>query len=256
MYLTGNRQQRQWILHAARNQGLHPTTEGGLNFKLNMTNLIDGYPGHEHSLPIYPLYKDVTSTIAKAQMAVTPTLLVAYGGPWAENFYFQTENPYHNKKMQHFMPYEELASKTRRVQGWFLPEEHVFKKHAESMKAMVEQGALAGIGSHGEFQGLGYHWELWSMQSGGMSNHNALKTATILGAKTLGLDASLGSIEPGKIADLVILDANPLENIRNSDSVRWVMKNGRLYEGSTANEIYPRTKALNREEFSYPKPMN
>ena len=256
MYLTGNRQQRQWILNAARNQGLHPTTEGGLNFKLNMTNLIDGYPGHEHSLPIYPLYRDVTSTIAKAQMAVTPTLLVSYGGPWAENFYFQTENPYHNKKMQHFMPYEELASKTRRVQGWFLPEEHVFQKHAESMKSMVDQGALAGIGSHGEFQGLGYHWELWSMQSGGMSNHNALKTATILGAKTLGLDASLGSVEPGKIADLVILDANPLENIRNSDSVRWVMKNGRLYEGSTANEIYPRTKALNREEFTYPKPGN
>jgi len=256
MYLTGNRQQRQWILHAARNQGLHPTTEGGLNFKLNMTNLIDGYPGHEHSLPIYPLYKDVTSTIAKAQMAVTPTLLVAYGGPWAENYYFQTENPYHNKKMQHFMPYEELASKTRRVQGWFLPEEHVFKKHAESMKAMVEQGALAGIGSHGEFQGLGYHWELWSMQSGGMSNHNALKTATILGAKTLGLDANLGSIEPGKIADLVILDANPLENIRYSDSVHWVMKNGRLYEGATANEIYPRVKTLNRDEFSYPKPLN
>ncbi|MCF1715336.1 amidohydrolase family protein [Flavihumibacter sp. RY-1] len=256
MYLTGNRQQRQWILNAARNQGLHPTTEGGLNFKLNMTNLIDGYPGHEHSLPIYPLYKDVTSTIAKAQMAVTPTLLVAYGGPWAENYYFQTENPYHNKKMQHFMPYEELASKTRRVQGWFLPEEHVFKKHAESMKAMVEQGALAGIGSHGEFQGLGYHWELWSMQSGGMSNHNALKTATILGAKTLGLDANLGSIEPGKIADLVILDANPLENIRHSDSVRWVMKNGRLYEGDTANEIHPRAKALNRDEFSYPKPLN
>lgn len=254
MYLTGNRQQRQWIIQAARRQGLHPTTEGGLNFKLNMTNLLDGYPGHEHSLPIYPLFKDVTGTIAKSQMAVTPTLLVSYGGPWAENYYFETENPYHNKKMQYFMPYEELASKTRRVQGWFLPEEHVFSKHAETMKSLVDQGGLAGIGSHGEFQGLGYHWELWSMQSGGMSNHNALKTATILGAKTLGLDESLGSIEPGKIADLLILDNNPLENIRHSASLRWVMKNGRLYNADTADEVYPRVKKLVRDEFDYAPP--
>ncbi len=254
MYLTGNRQQRQWIIQAARRQGLHPTTEGGLNFKLNMTNLLDGYPGHEHSLPIYPLFKDVTGTIAKSQMAVTPTLLVSYGGPWAENYYFETENPYHNKKMQYFMPYEELASKTRRVQGWFMPEEHVFSKHAETMKSLVDQGGLAGIGSHGEFQGLGYHWELWSMQSGGMSNHNALKTATILGAKTLGLDESLGSIEPGKIADLLILDSNPLENIRHSASLRWVMKNGRLYNADTADEVDPRVKKLVRDEFDYAPP--
>ena len=177
MYLAGNRQIRQWIITAAKEQGLMPTTEGALDFKLNVTQVIDGYPGHEHSFPIYPLYKDFLTLMAESKTVYTPTLLVAYGGPWAENYWYATEDVQGDEKLNYFTPKSELDAKSRRRNaGWFMDEEHVFEDHARFVKDLVEAGGLAGVGSHGQLQGLGYHWELWSMQSGGLSTHDALKS--------------------------------------------------------------------------------
>jgi hypothetical protein len=257
MYMTGNRQQRQWVIQAAKALELMPTTEGGLDFKLDLTHAIDGYPGIEHNLPIAPIYSDVVELFEASQTTNTPTLLVSYGGPFGENFFYATENVHDNAKLNRFAPEENIDTRARRrgpgaggspgQAGWFVEEEYVFPKHGEFVKKMLEGDARMGVGSDGQLQGLGYHWEMWAMGSGGASNHDILRAATILGAEAVGLGGDLGSIEKDKLADLVILNSNPLDDLRNTVDIRYVMKDGRLYDGMTLDEVYPRERTLERE---------
>jgi Tol biopolymer transport system component len=260
MYMTGNRQQRQWIIQAARELEIMPTTEGGLDFKLDMTHAIDGYPGIEHNLPIAPIFSDVVELFETSQTTNTPTLLVSYGGPFGENFFYATEDVHDNPKMNVFVPKANLDTRARRrgpgaggspgQSGWFLPEEYIFPRHGEFVKKMLESDARMGVGSHGQIQGIGFHWEMWAMGSGGAENHDILRAATILGAEAVGLGGQVGSIEKGKFADIVILNSNPMDDLRNTVDIEYVMKDGRLFDGMTLDEVYPVPRSLERRRPS------
>lgn len=247
-------QSPEWIIMAARELGLMPTTEGSLNFKLNLTEALDGYSGQEHNIPVYPLYEDIVRLFTETGIAYTPTLIVTYGGPWVENWFYEREDIHADPKLRRFMPHSEVDDRGLRRGQWFHESAYKFQEHAEFVADLVEAGGRAGIGSHGQLQGLGYHWELWAIQSGGLSEHDALRVATTIGADAIGLASEVGTIEPGKLADLVVLARDPLEDIRNTNSLVYVMKNGRLYEADTLNEVWPRQRELPRQWWAETEP--
>jgi len=242
-YISGNRKQRQYVIQAAKELGMIPTTEGGLDLRLDLTHMADGFWGTEHALPILPLYRDVVQFLARSGSTYTPTLLVLYGGPAGEEYFFTQENPHDDEKIRRFMPHFVVDSKTQR-RDWFRYEEHAFYKMAAEAAKVVRAGGLVGIGSHGQFQGLGYHWEMWALASGGLEPMAVLRAATLNGARIIGRHEEIGSLETGKFADLVILNANPLDDIRNTNAIDRVMKNGRLYDAATMDEVWPDQKPL------------
>ncbi len=243
-YMVGNREQRQWVVKASKELGLMPTTEGGRDMKLDITHAIDGFHGNEHTLPVVPLNDDVVQLYARTKTAYTPTLIVLYGGPSAREYFFREEDVHDDPKLNRFYPHNRLDAMTRRRGQWARDDEQNFDDAAAQAAKIQRAGGLVGVGGHGELQGLGYHWEMWAFEMGGMTPREVLQAATIDGARIIGFDQDLGSITTGKLADLVVLRENPLENIRNTNTIRYVMKNGELYDGDTLNQLWPVEKPL------------
>ncbi|EMR02310.1 amidohydrolase family protein [Cesiribacter andamanensis] len=243
-YNQPRREQRQQIIQAARELDMSVYPEGGSTFFHNMSMILDGHTGIEHNIPVAPLYKDVIELWKASNSGYTPTLIVNYGGNSGEYYWYQKTNVWEKERLLRFMPRSIIDGRSRRVT--LVPDEEYEQGHlatSRACKVLADAGVKVNLGSHGQLQGLGAHWELWMLQQGGLSNLQALRSATLNGAQYLGMETELGSLEVGKLADLIVLDANPLENIQNTEQVRYTMVNGRLYDAATMAELgnRPRT---------------
>jgi imidazolonepropionase-like amidohydrolase len=252
-YNQPRRDQRQQVIEAARQLNMDVVPEGGSLFEHNMTMVVDGHTGVEHSIPVQNAYEDVMQLWSGTKVGYTPTLIVGYGGLWGEQYWYAKTNVWEDQRLLSFVPRRIIDSRARRR---VLPPEDEWNhiSNAKIVKRLYDRGVGIQLGAHGQREGLGAHWELWMFVQGGMTPLEAIRSATLNGARYLGMEKEIGSLEPGKLADLLVLDANPLENIRNSESIRYTVVNGRVFDAMTMNEAgnHPRQ----RQKFFFELPGN
>ena len=236
-YNQPRRDQRQQVVKASRENDLIVVAEGGSLYHMDMSLVQDGNTSVEHNLPVSKVYDDVVQMFSQTNVAYTPTLAVTYGGVRGEDYYYQESDVWKHPILSKHVPPTVLQA--RAVRRQMAPiEDYADAASGAVSKKLMEAGVPVSIGAHGQREGLAAHWEMWSFARGGMSPVQALRTATTEPARHLGFDKDIGSLEKGKLADLVILSENPLDDIRNTETIEHVMIGGRLYEADTMNEVH------------------
>lgn len=237
-YNQPRREQRQQVMQAARELGINVVPEGGSTFFTNMTMIMDGHTGVEHNIPVAPVYKDVLELWSASNTGYTPTLIVNYGGLNGEYYFYQNDKVWENEKLLKYTPRALIDARSRH--RTMVPLEEYENGHiavSSVAKALTDNGVKVNMGAHGQLQGLGAHWEMWLLAQGGMTPLEAIRASTLNAAQYIGAGQDIGSLEVGKLADLIVIDGNPLEDLRQSEHVTHTMVNGRLYDTSTMDEI-------------------
>ena len=240
-FLVSTRRARQWIAEAARKHRIFLTGEGG-SLEHDLSMVMDGHSGWEHDLTHTPIYDDVATFFGKAAAIYSITLITDGPGPLGEELFWQQQDVWRDAKQREWLPWWLFLPHTRT--RWLRPEtDYPYPLLAQGLVDIVENGGYGTVGGHGDQHGIGTHWEIW-MLARAAGNARALEFATRHGAHALGFDEDLGAVTAGKVADLIVLDKDPLADIRNTTSVRLVMKGGVLYSAESLDELWPEARAF------------
>jgi len=242
-YAQRRRDQRQWIVDVSRKKGLTVTSEGG-NLAANLGMIMDGQTGWEHPLSYMPLYSDAAKFFGKAGAVYAPTIVVGGPGAWNDEYWFQESDVWKDKKQRRFLSWRWLFPHTMR--RTLRPVSHFsYPILAQGLADIIAEGGYGAVGGHGQHHGLGPHWEVW-MYSSALGPMGGLEVGSLHGAHFLRMEQDIGSLATGKLADLMVLHANPLEDIRNTARIQYVMKGGVLYDAETLDEIWPEKRPFGK----------
>jgi hypothetical protein len=238
-YMTTRREVRQWVVMAAAERGMHVGSHGSLMLQQLLQNAIDGYAGYDHLRIAVPLYRDVR------QLLVLSGITLAHANWFKVQPHFLSElTPEEQAKMRRFLSPTEFAT------WWDYYLRPGAKTHPanwrqhQTLAQLVAEGGRVAAGAHAEPPGIGTHMQLWGYAAGGMPAIEVLRAGTLRGAEALGMHQDLGSLEVGKLGDLLILDRNPLENIRHTHAIHAIVFNGRLRDAATLNELWPQRRSI------------
>lgn len=238
------RDAREWLVVAAAERNLNVTSHGHRRLKHLIANAIDGYGGYEHPVYTAPLYADVR------QLLVATGITLAHSNwQWTgvDGYFSQTLTAADTARLLDWFPPTFAALQLRAWQHYrdkgVISAYNVWKMDS-TLAQLVTDGGHLSVSDHGQLPGLGTHLQLWAYAKGGMRPLDILRAGTLRGAQALGLDGDLGALDVGKLADLVVLDANPLEDIHNTIRLKYVLLNGRLYDAGTLDVLWPIPRSM------------
>ncbi|MEM7543499.1 MAG: amidohydrolase family protein, partial [Pseudomonadota bacterium] len=242
-YGQPSRLQRQWVTEAARAAGLGLVHEGTGDLHAMLTSAVDGATIHEHSMSYAPVGQDVITLLAFSKMVYDSVLLGARTGSGAAFYLGERLEEMLDVKLARFVRPGLMTTIGRMFKLIEIPEydfDDGFINQGADAARLARAGGALTVGSHGD--GFRFHLEMWSYVIAGMSPLEALSAATVSGAKAIGIEQELGTLAAGKLADFVMLTANPLDDIENTRHIRNVVKNGRIYSGDNLDQVWPQPR--------------